>query len=623
MKFWSLVAGGSVPEAGRDFSPNSLHNPARSVQATVDSAAQASAETRRHGSRSEFLAATIVTVAAATAVIAPMLVLGTVAGRDFSFHLASWMDVAQQWHHGTIYPQWAEWANWCRGEPRFVFYPPGSWMVGAALGSVFPWTVVPTLFNWLALIGSGMSMYLLARECLPQRQAALAAMLFAANPYHLLLVYYRSDFAELLASAFFPLLPRGVMRIARDGWRGVPILALSVAFVWLSNAPAAVIAVYSVVLLLFVAYVLRRDLRLLLYGALATAVGFGLAAFYILPAAHERTWVQIHQVLSDGLRPEQNFLFSRPTSMAVNTDFNFKISCVVLLMGILIAIAASSFAKSPELPRFHYWLLFSLGALSFFMMFRFSRPLWLFAPELHFVQFPWRYAVPLGVAFSFFLAAACKFRNLEIVAITVFVFAGPLAKIWLAVERPSSWKSAEISQFLQKIDSEGGYRGTPEYLPNGAHGQVVSELSSDSEAREADNAFPGNDWKADNRNNFIVQAASPQEITLHAFNYPTRQVDVDGSLSSKLTDRYGRIVVRVPSGKHVVHISARRGWDAKLGIAISLSTAVLLSYLMFLSVRKGQFAAVQRPDLESKFSSSALSNSPIPVKSPMENREHS
>src|SRR5258706_8270675 len=144
-----------------------------------------------------------------------MLVLGTVSGRDFPFHLASWMDVARQWHEGTIYPQWAELANWRLGEPGFVFYPPGSWTLGAALGSLLPWKTVPILFVWLVLIGAGLSMFLFARESMPRQQAAFAAMFFAANPYHLLLFFYRRDFAGLLPRAFFPLLPWGVIWLGR------------------------------------------------------------------------------------------------------------------------------------------------------------------------------------------------------------------------------------------------------------------------------------------------------------------------------------------------------------------------------------------------------------------------
>jgi hypothetical protein len=190
----------------------------------------------------------------------------TDVGRDTAAPVSSDYTRNTSVFNGKVHWVWAEVANWGFGEPRFVFYPPGSWMLGAALGSLLPWKVVPLFFVWLVLIGAGLSMFLLARESMPRQQAALAAMLFAANPYHLLLVYYRSDFAELLASAFFPLLLWGVMRI----------------------------------------------------------------------------------------RPEQNFLFSRATSMAVNTDFNLKISCVVLLMGALIAVAAVHLAKSAAIPRLHY-----------------------------------------------------------------------------------------------------------------------------------------------------------------------------------------------------------------------------------------------------------------------------
>jgi hypothetical protein len=613
----SLIAGGEVREH-RDRLPAKYQPRAAGPAARkLASAAQVSSETRVQFSRSLLVTTTILVTTAATVVIAPMLVLGTVAGRDFPFHLASWMDVARQWHNGTIYPQWAELANWGFGEPRFVFYPPGSWAMGAALGSLFPWTMVPNLFNWLVLIGAGLSMYLLARESLPQRQAALAAVFFAANPYHLLLVYYRSDFAELLASALFPLLPWGVARVARDGWRGTPILALVVALVWLSNAPAAVIAVYSVVFLFIVAYAVVRDLRLLPYGSVATAAGFGLAAFYILPAAHQRAWVRINQVLSDGLRPEQNFLFSRATSMAVNTNFNLKISCVALLMGFLIAAAAIYLANSPELPRLHYWLVLTLGAMSLFMMFPVSRPLWVLAPELHFVQFPWRYAVPLGVAFSFFLAAACKSRNLAILAVCIFVLAGPLAKIGLAVKRPSSWNQAEISRFRQSVERDGGYRGTPEYLPNGAKSRIISPAPDDQTANDAS---ANSNWNAD-RNTLIVETTSPEEITLRAFSYPTRQIDLDGSPSSKQTDGFGRIVVRVPAGKHFVHVYSKRGWDAKVGMAVSLSTAVLLSTLMFLPISKKNLA--DSADLESRVSGSRLSSPTVSANLPMENQERS
>ena len=75
---------------------------------------------------------------AAFVAIAPQLIRGNSCGHDFDFHLVSWLDCVNAWRHGIPYPHWAPSPNYGAGEPRFVFYPPLTWMLGAALGLILP-----------------------------------------------------------------------------------------------------------------------------------------------------------------------------------------------------------------------------------------------------------------------------------------------------------------------------------------------------------------------------------------------------------------------------------------------------------------------------------------------------
>src|SRR5437764_13072865 len=111
------------------------------------------------------LGAPILIVAmSAFALFVPSFFLGIPSGHDFEFHMNSWMEVLSQWRLGILYPRWAGLAHFGYGEARFIFYPPASWMLGAALGWLLPWKIVPSVYQWIALTSGGCTMFLLARH---------------------------------------------------------------------------------------------------------------------------------------------------------------------------------------------------------------------------------------------------------------------------------------------------------------------------------------------------------------------------------------------------------------------------------------------------------------------------
>ena len=534
---------------------------------------------------------------AATAVIAPMLFLGNASGHDFQFHLASWLDVAGQWHEGIAFPRWAEWANWGFGEPRFIFYPPASWLLGAALGSILPWKMAPGAFIWLALVLAGISMWCFAREWLSRRETVMAAVLYAVNPYHLIIVYLRSDFAELLASAFFPLVLLGALRCLRDGWRSFPLLALPFAAVWLSNAPAAVLATYSLALMFAVASILRRSARPLLTGALGMAAGFGLAAFYILPAAWEQRWVQIHQALADMLRPDQNFLFTHSADPEF-LFFNWKVSGVAL--GVILTAATAAVFAVRRRRQFQdaWWMLLALGIAATFLMFPPSLFLWRSLPKLEFVQFPWRWLGPLDCVLAFFLAAAVGRAKRQWVCWVLAVVI--LASLGTALVRDGWWDSEDIPVLSKAIRSGVGYEGTDEYQPLGCDryelpgsdvdGERIAKSPTpriqqfDSSSADAASAaqvnFRVQRWIA-NRRGFSAQSSASATLGLRLLDYPGWQVQVDGTSGRAMAARdTAQMLITIPAGVHDVNVEFHSTWDRTAGTLLSLIFAIAI--LVFL-----------------------------------------
>jgi hypothetical protein len=270
-------------------------------------------------------------------VVLPFIKLGIPSGHDFEFHFNSWIEVAEHWRQGSFYPHWAALAHYGYGEARFIFYPPFSWTLGALLGLVLPWKFVPAAYIWIVLTLAGWSMFRLAREWFSDRDAIFVAVLYAANPYNLVIVYWRSALAELMAAIYLPLLLLLILRAEKDPRRILVPLSLLLAAGWLTNLPSAVMMNYSLALLAVIIALRRGSFAILLYSGTAVLLGAMLAGFYLAPAFHEQSWVNIGQVLAPGVRPVDNFLFTS-TADADHNRFNLLVSIVAVCeIGLLFA----------------------------------------------------------------------------------------------------------------------------------------------------------------------------------------------------------------------------------------------------------------------------------------------
>jgi hypothetical protein len=575
---------------------------------------------------------------AAFLAILPLLIKGCSCGHDFDFHILSWMEAARQFTHGNLHPHWAYTAAWNAGEPRFVFYPPLSWTIGAILGLLFPWTWTPIVYTWLALTAAGLAAHYLARDFTTQSAATLAAIVYTVNPYMLFTAYERTAYAELLAAAWIPLLLHAILRKQVT----IPSIAIPVALLWLTNAPAAVMSCYALALL--AAIRLFREnrnpqaiatnpgapyldsemwasresatapahpsasnapsqtpLQLTLNTIAGTILGLGIAAFYILPAAYERRYVQIAMAIIPNMRIQDNFLFHRtgdpPHDQVLHTASLIALILVAATIITLTTLRLTNKSRVPHpsqsyreggdaMPSISHRLLLPITILTIvitLLLTPLTTIIWTHAPELAFLQFPWRLVALLTAVLSLAIALALAPLNLKPIstAALTLVLAAAVTYPAYAVFHQTCEEEDTIPARLVLFQSNHGAEPTDEYTPVNADNDTLAHtnpsywLASDPNAKAPTNTQPG---KAPTH--LTLNSPTPKDLILNLRDYPTWRIMLNGTpIIAHLQRDDGLIALPIPASPSTMDITYTQTLDQTVGDILSLASLALLLVL--------------------------------------------
>jgi hypothetical protein len=514
---------------------------------------------------------------------APMLFLGNAWGYDFDFHTSLWMNAEQQFRQGIVWPHWAAAVNAGFGEPSLIFYPPLSWIAGGLLGLILPWKFTACAYVFLALALAGCAMWKLAGNWLAPPDALLASLIYTLNPYMLVNVYKRCDYSELLTCALFPLLVWAAIRVAQDGPRRIPALVAIFAAIWLSDLPAAMVASYSLALLLVLHSLLLRSLRPAILGSIAIVAAFASVTFFLLPAAWERQWVEIALVLRPDWVPENNFVFTKSLDPILLLYSRAISGIAVVLVLTTVAAAALSRRFRRQQPIIWY-LVTALGAASGLLLFRPSWILWQVLPAFRFVEYPSRWLMALATANALLVAAAIaesgRKRLFRVAA------AGAVGLLALAMMFTVRWDfhSRHMSELLADARSGTGFRFTEDKdwrLPLHSHPSRLPDFAplvapvGDAQGVRIDIR----QWTPE-RKLFSVDSARPTLLRIKLLNYPAWQAELNGRSVPLQTDpETGQMMLMSGSGFTRAEITFARTWDRTVGIVISLGSILVLLLL--------------------------------------------
>lgn len=492
--------------------------------------------------------------------------------------------------------RWVPDAGYAYGYPQFNYYPPLPYYVGAIMHRVGIQYIDSVKILFIAgFVLSAITMFILVSALINNWSGFVAALLYTYIPYKAVEVYVRGALSEFWAQIFFPLIFYFIYKLIKTGKQKFIVL-LGVSIALLATTHTLMTMIFAPVALVWALYWLWgqkwNHLNKIILGGM---LGFGLAAFFLLPVAFERQFVHIESMLSGYFDYRAHFVslyklfISREwgygSSGFPNEKLNLSLGIVQWLIGIVTAIFALIKIKKNTKYSKLVLILSVMTLFSIFMMHMKSSFIWAQLPFLWYMQFPWRF-----LAISIFLLCLLSgyFINYlgklgYIIGIVAIIIAFCLSISFFV---PKSWVNITDNDKFSGVSWQKQMTiSIFDYLP------IYATLPPINEAPSVPEIIDGKAeiityQKGSSSQEGEIKVLEDATIRLPLFDFPGMQVKVNGEIVPHYNNDcrghdfcYGLISLKLPAGIHMVEVRLTNTPIRTIGNGFTLISIIILIWL--------------------------------------------
>ena len=461
-----------------------------------------------------------------------------------------------------IPPRYSAELNFGYGYPLFNFAYPLPYYLGIflhLLGIGFVDTI-KILFA-ASVFFSGFFMFIASRLLWGSTWAGIASsILYIYFPYRMVDLYVRGSIGESLSFILFPLLFYLAIRlISKPSFLLVGAIAFCVASLIMTHNIMAVIFMPLYIVLILIQAIFKNKEAIKTFS-LSIFLGFGLSAFFWIPAILEKSNILLSQM------PIANrdlyfvtlnqFLFPK-WGYGVPVDpngFSYQLGLVHLVVFIIV-ILSLLFLLIKDKKYFKKYSVQIASALAIFtaffifLLFKPSEFLWENIPLLSEINYPW---IALGIL-GFLISLLAGFLPKQILRKYLVVFLGVIAVfIVLPYAKPEYYFNKGDNYYLT---NDATTTSSNELMP-----LWVKKFPSQRPVQKAEiikgKGTIGEIFSNSKKIEFYANVSSDSVIRINRIYYPGWNVSVDNvSVPISYSNEKGVMEMNIPAGRHEVKAS--------------------------------------------------------------------